>query len=660
MLGGWAQETGPPKSRLSDLANLSLEDLTKIEVTSVSKHAEKLSDAPAAIFVITQEDIRRSGVRTIADALRLAPGLEVGRVDAHDWAVSSRGFNELYANKLLVLVDGRSVYTPVFSGVHWDVQGTMLEDIDRIEVIRGPGATLWGVNAVNGVINISTRSARETQGLLVTGGGGNEEQGFGGARYGGKLGDNGYYRAYVEYFNRGSSALPSGGQANDAWDMIRGGFRTDWEASPQNLFTLQGDVYHGTENQTVTLFVPTFPYTNVQPDQTRLEGANVIGRWTHAFSPDADLKFQTYFDWVRRERELFSEDRSTVDFDLQYRHPLGRWQNLTWGIGYRYTDGDIKGSNFTLAFVPQDRVIRLFNTFVQDEITLVQDRLRLTLGSKFERDDFTGFEMQPSGRFLWTPHEAHSIWAAVSRAVRTPSRTEVDGRIVRALLPAGAAPYFFPAPAFVTLEGNPAFDSEVMLAYELGYRVQPHECLSLDLAAFYNDYDRLRSAEPGPPDFSSLPGYIRLPNVFANKLKGQTYGAELGANFQAAEWWRLRGSYSYLQAQFQRLPGGRDVLSQASEADPHHQVSLRSLMDLPHHLELDCTGRYVDSLSNQSIPSYLSLDARLGWRPTTHLELAIVGRNLLAARHPEFNPSVLQFQKTEVERSVYGQVTWRF
>ena len=649
-LNGWAQTVGGPKIPLSDLADMSLEDLTKMEVTSVSKHKEKLADAPAAIFVITQDDIHRSGVTTIAEALRLAPGLEVGRVDGHEWAITSRGFNSLFANKLLVVIDGRSVYTPLFSGVHWDVQDTMLEDIDQIEVIRGPGATLWGANAVNGVINITTKSAKETQGGLVTGGYGTEEQGFGSARYGGKLGNHGFYRVYGKYFNRDSSALSSGGQANDAWDMYRGGFRADWEPSLQNTFTLQGDGYAGNPNHTESLFIPQPPYTTNVQDRMRLSGADAIARWTHVFSDESDLRLQGYFDWAHRELAFFEEDRSTLDVDLQYRHALGRWQAMTWGVGYRYTDADLSRSNFTLAFNPSGRVIRIFNTFVQDEITLVQDRLRLTIGSKFENNEYTGFEIQPSGRLSWTPHERHSVWAAVSRAVRTPSLAEEDSRIVRAVSP----------PVVATVDGNLAFQSEILLAYELGYRFQPHDLLSLDLAAFYNDYDRLRSLEPQPFDFSN-PTYVRFPHLFANGLKGETYGAELAANFQATEWWRLRGSYSYLQVQLQQMAGSGDSASAATSGDsPRHQVSLRSLMDLPQHLQLDCTGRYVDHLPNQTISSYVSLDVRLGWRPTSQLELEVVGQNLLDNRHNEFNPSIIQYQKTAVERAVFGRVTFRF
>jgi len=293
-----------------------------VEVTSVSRRAEKLSVAPAAISVITAEELRRSGATSIPEALRLVPGMEVARVDAHNWAISARGFNDLFANKLLVLMDGRSVYTPLFSGVYWDVQDTLLEDIERIEVIRGPGATLWGANAVNGVINIITRSARDTQGLLLAGGGGTEEQGFAAVRYGGKLGDNAYYRVYAKYFNRDDQVLPDGNDSNDRWNMARGGFRIDWDASPENHFTLQSDLYSGRLNQTYFLPAPNPPYAQTNQAHLNVEGGNVLGRWSHTISERSDMKLQVYFDRTVRDGPVLDEDRDTFDLDLQHHFLL--------------------------------------------------------------------------------------------------------------------------------------------------------------------------------------------------------------------------------------------------------------------------------------------------------------------------------------------------
>src|SRR4051812_13006365 len=474
-----------PSGSISELATMSLEDLSNLRVSTVSKHAERVTDAPAAVFVLTGEDIRRSGATSIPDALRMAPGVQVARLDSHNWAITSRGFNDLYADKLLVLMDGRSVYTPLFSGVYWDVQDTFMEDIDRIEVIRGPGAALWGANAVNGVINIITKSAKETQGGLLVGGYGTEEQGFGGVRFGGTIRDDAFYRVYAKYFNRDDSALPSGARNNDDWQNLRGGFRMDWEPSAQNLFTLQGDAYYAEENQTFLLFTPA-PGEEVHPSRTYTHGANILGRWTHNFAADSELKLQSYFDYTSRHLDWFEETRNTADVELQYRLPVGERQNWEAGIGYRYSDSRNLKSNFTLSFFPPQRATHIFNTFVQDEISLVKDRLRLTLGSKFEHNDYTSWEIQPSARLLWTPHEKHSFWASVSRAVRTPSQADSDSRITSAVVP--GVP-----PTVVWLQGNPDFRSEILIAYELGYRVQPHPKVSLDLALFYNDYDRLRS-----------------------------------------------------------------------------------------------------------------------------------------------------------------------
>lgn len=654
-----AVQAEPSTNAVSQLASLSLEDLSNIRVSSVSKHNEKITEAPAAIYVITGEDIRRSGVTSIPEALRLAPGIEVARLDAHNWAISSRGFNDLFANKLLVLIDGRSVYTPLFSGVFWDVQDTLLEDIDRIEVIRGPGATLWGANAVNGVINIISKSAKETQGGLITAGYGTEEQGFGAVRYGGKLGDDVFYRVYAKVFNRDDSALPSGERNNDDWRAWRTGFRTDWEPSAQNLFTVQGDAYYGEEGQTYFLFKPT-PGQQTVRSRIDVYGGNVIGRWTHNFSAESELKLQAYYDHTSRDAGWFNEDRETGDVDLQYRTPIGDWQSIVAGIGYRYTYSYNLRSNFTVQYSPPDRGTHIFNTFIQDEITVIKDRLRLTLGSKLEYNDYTRWEIQPSGRMLWTPHEKHSVWASVSRAVRTPSRTDNEARVTTGVFPAGMltpAPF----PAVTTFDGNSQFKAEVLMAYELGYRVQPHRKLSLDLALFYNDYERLRTFEMGAADFSSAPAYVRIPFYFRNGLNGETYGGELAGSFQAAEWWHLRASYSYLQIQLHKDPGSTDTTQENIErVSPHHQVSLRSFLDLPWNLQFDTTVRYVDFLRASGVQSYIGLDLRLGWRPHKNLDISIVAQNLLDSQHREFPPSALQTPQAEIERAVHGKITFRF
>lgn len=639
-----AQEAYRPPS---ELKKLSVEELLDVDVTSVSKYPEKLSAAAAAIAVLTQDEIHRSGVTNIPDALRLVPGLDVAQVDAHTWAISSRGFNDIFANKLLVMIDGRTVYTPLFSGVFWEVQDALLEDIDRIEVVRGPGATLWGANAVNGVINIITKSARDTQGLLLGGGGGMEDRGFASIRYGVKLADNTYLRVYSKYFNRDSSVLPNNDPAHDAWDMYRGGFRLDWDPAEEDSFTLQGDIYAGHENETYAIPSFTFPFATHIASQDDVSGGNLLGRWSHRFTPDSELTVQTYYDRTVRDTPVFSEDRDTGDIDVQQRFALGDRQEVVWGIGFRITHDEVKNT-LNVSLQPDNRTLTLYSAFVQDEISIVPERLRLTLGSKFEHNDFTGFEVQPSARATWTPGYSQTIWAAVSRAVRTPSQAESDIRIN----PAPPVPL---PPGTITILGNPNMLAEELIAYEMGYRIQPINQLKIDLTAFYNNYDHLRSLEP------LAPGPVSPSRVESNFF-GETYGAEIAATAQVTKRWRVQGSYSNLQIQLHRKSGSRDLSTErvVEGSSPQNQFSINSLFDLGWNIQFDSTLRYVDALPAPNIPSYVTIDLRLAWSPRPDLEVAIVGRNLLDDRHPEFAPTFIGTQQSEVQRNVYVTVLWRY
>jgi iron complex outermembrane recepter protein len=631
----------------SELKKLSVEELLDIDVTSVSKYPEKLSSAAAAVSVLTQEDITRSGVTNIPDALRLVPGLDVAQVDAHTWAISSRGFNDVFANKLLVLMDGRSVYTPLFSGVFWEVQDTFLPDIDRIEVVRGPGATLWGANAVNGVINIITKSARDTQGLLLYGGGGTEEQGITGARYGAKINDDAFVRIYAKYFNRDSSVLPDDTDAHDSWDMFRAGFRLDWDPTHQDSVTVQGDIYTGQQDEVYAVPTTTFPFSGIIRSTDNVSGGNVLGRWSERFSADSELTVQTYYDRTVRNSGVFAENRDTGDIDVQHRFGLGERQEIIWGFGFRITHDDVLNS-LNVALVPDSRTLKLYSAFVQDDIVIVPEQLRLTIGSKFEHNDFTGFEVQPSIRLSWTPARSQTVWASISRAVRTPSVAESDVR----LNPAPPVPL---PPGTITIFGNPNLLSEELLAYEIGYRTQPVNQLTFDVSAFYNHYDNLRSVEP------LTPGPVG-PSQAENKLFGETYGAEISAKFQVFKHWRLEGNYSYLNIQVHREAGSRDVTSElmAEKSSPRNQFVIRSLLDLPWNVRFDGALRYVDTLPAPQIPSYLTLDLRLAWSPRKDLEIAIVGQNLLDDHHSEFAPTFVGTQRTEVQRSFYGTVVWHF
>jgi iron complex outermembrane receptor protein len=598
---------------------MSLDELMNIEVTSVTRGDSTVGRSPAAITVISQDDIRRSGATSIPEALRMAPGLEVAQIDNSTWGISARGFNSSTANKLLVLMDGRSVYTPLYSGVFWDVQDTLLQDVERIEVIRGPTGALWGANAVNGVINIITKDAKDTQGVLFSLGGGTELRNYEALRYGWQLGDDAFARVYVKHFERDETVFENGAKGVDDWSMTQSGFRIDWRPSLYNHGTIQGDIYQGDRN-------------NPGSGDTYVAGGNLLGRWTHQLVGGGDVKLQMYVERTERDiPSVFKEDRNTFDFDFQHRIPLNKVHELTWGLGYRVTSDNVNNSAF-VQFIPDSRTQQLISAFIQDEIQLVPDKLRLTIGSKFEENDYTGFEVQPNARLLWTIDKRQTAWAAVSRAVRTPSRIDEDLAIVTPT---------------VSAFGSRNFESEEVIAYELGYRVQPVDWLALDVSTFYNNYDNLRSLEFVGGDF-----------IEGNKLNGQTYGVELGSTVQLNDWWTLRGAYTYLQVQLQADSGSTDFTSVATAGDdPQNQVYLRSSMDLPHHLELDCAVRYVSELTNQNVPGYVALDVRLAWHPNDQLELAIVGQNLLDERHPEFGAAA---NRREIERSVYTMLTCKW
>jgi iron complex outermembrane recepter protein len=605
------------------LKQLSLEQLMDVQVTSVSRRPEKLSTTASAIQIITGEDIRRSGATSIAEALRLASNLQVAQANASQWAVSARGFNNVLANKLLVLIDGRTVYTPLYAGVFWDVQNVPLEAVDRIEVISGPGGALWGANAVNGVINIITKSSGDTQGLSVEAAGG-PELGLGTVRYGGRAAPGLTYRVYGEGFGRGSTVLYDGAGAKDSWGLGQGGFRLDAGAGKADGFMLEGDYYDGRPD----------------PDgsaEAVVRGGNAVGRWTRTLSQGSDLQLQLYYDRTWRDfGNGFTEGLSTYDLDAQHRFQLGRRQEIIWGLGARLMDHRTENLP-ALSFLPAHRTLQLYSGFVQDEIALVPARLRLALGTKLEHNSYTGFEIQPSGRLAWTPATHHTVWAAVSRAVRTPARIDRDFAL-------------FLAPSVPLLLGQ-GLETEKVLATELGWRFQPAERVSLALSTFYNDYRDLRTAEPGPPPFG-------IPITLGNGLEGHTYGAELEGVWQVVDRWRLRGGYTFLKKDLSLKPGIQDLNRGTAESDdPEHQFLIQSTADLPGRLELDGVLRFVAPLPDPAVPSYAGLDLRLGWRATQHLELALVGQSLLHDEHAEFIPSSPSPRR--LERSVYGKLTWR-
>jgi iron complex outermembrane receptor protein len=643
-----------------DVTAISLEDLMNMRVTSVSKREQKLADAPAAISVITQEEIRRSGARNIPEALRLAPGLEVARIDENKWAIASRGFNGRFTNKLLVLIDGRTVYTPLFSGVYWNVQDVLLEDIERIEVIHGPGATLWGANAVNGVINIITKESSATQGGLTSVQSGNELIGSGAFRFGGKLGATTFYRAYSKYFKWDSSTDATGGQTFDGWDTKRAGFRIDGAPSPANSFTLQADAYRGGYGETLTGPMLTAPYATTFRNDGAFSGANVLGRWNHAFS-HSKTSLQLNFDRANNAATaLLNDHLNTYDFDFQHDIRVNSRHEWIWGVGYRSTHDSAEAGRY-VTLSPDQRTWSLFSTFAQDEFALFRQRLRITVGSKFEHNDFTGFEMEPNGRVLWNISPKQSVWGAISRAVRTPARTEQDMRLDAALLPPSAASGGLPV--LVTVLGDRSFKSEDVVAYESGYRLHPSRTLSVDVAAFYNSYTNLLSAEPATPflDTSTSAIHLTAPLVAANKMSGATYGSELFAEWRPAAAFKVDGAYTFLRMDIHRNADSLDVSSpDPAGASPRHTYHVRSFFDFPKNFQEDFTFRYVDSLDGLGIPGYYSLDARVGWTATAHLELSIASQNLTNNQHLEFRPDFIGTTPSLVKRAVQATLRWKF
>jgi len=629
---------------IAELKQLNVEDLMNVEVTSVSRHAEKLLGAASAIQVITQADIRRSGATSIPEALRLADNLQVAQKNSHDWAISARGFNTSLANKLLVMIDGRTVYTPLYSGVIWDVQDYLLEDIDHIEVISGPGGSLWGANAVNGVINIITKSAAGTQGLYTEAGGGSAPRDFAGVRYGGSIAAATQFRVYGKYFDRGGEVLADGHSESDSWRQGRAGFRIDSQASARDKLTLQGDAYDGhAQEQT--------------GGATGTSGSNILGRWTRILSDESDLDLQSYIDRTHFSDPvpplLFSglqltpagklyDDLTTYDVDFQHRFRLGTANRVVWGVGFRRTHDAVINAP-ALGFFPTILDQNLYSAFVQDEIALRKD-LSFTLGTKLEHNDYTGFEFEPDARLSWTVSANRVLWAAVSRAVRAPSRIDRD-------LSEATPPYP------LLLKGSSNFKSETMIAYELGYRAQVNEKLTTSVSSFYNKYGDVRSA-------SFTPATI-LPLFFANNVEGSTYGLEISGNYQVSDGWSLHAGYTLLKEHLRVKPGQFDLNNALNEtADPEHQFSIRSSLNLPRRTELDTALRWVDTLHNNSgptpgtVPSYFELDTRLAWHVSERFELSLVGQNLLHSHHPEYgypDPT-----RPEIQRSLYGKFAWRY
>ncbi len=642
-----------------DLTEFSIEELMDIKVTSVNKKSQRLSDSAAAVFVITREDIKRCGATSIPDALRMVPGVNVARINASKWAINCRGFNSRFSPSLQVLIDGRSVYTPSFSGVYWEVTDVLLEDVERIEVIRGPGATIWGSNAVNGVINIITRRASDTQGGFAQAAAGSVEKNMAAARYGGSMGKDKFWRIYAKHRAMNEFERVSGEDAGDDWQINQAGFRMDAQTSLSDNFTLQGDFYDGRIHQDLYIYSQESPYMAEVPVTTDVSGSNIMGLWTKVLSGTSEMSVQMYYDTMKRSQDILNEDRQNFDAQFQHRFGLGFANDIIWGLRLRQSYDDYSGSKVVyMDPVSTDQL--LYSAFIQDEVSLLENKIKLTLGSKFEHNDYTGFEIQPSTRLLWAPSEQHRFWAAVSRATRIPSRVETDAVVYLRGQDVGGAPLY------ARFVNNKDQEAEILWAWEAGYRFIPQSRLSIDLVLFYNDYENLRIYSPQKSYYFDAENQRYLWDIeLSNMSNARSWGAEIAVDLATGKNVKWTLAYSLTCHDF-----NNDQDYEIDFGFTKHQVSLRGRFDLIQNLTLDVWLRYVGKtnaiygLSSEDteiyeIDDYLTLDLRLGWQIRPDLEFFLTGQNLLEDSHLEFVQEAFGYP-VEVPRSVYAGLTFNF
>lgn len=654
-----------------DIFELELQSLMQIQVTTAGRKAQQLMNVPAAIYVIEAEDLQNSGATSIPEALRMVPGMQVSRISSSKWAIASRGFNGTFSNKLLVQIDGRSVYNPAYSGVYWDVQNVMLEDVERIEVIRGPGATLWGANAVNGIINIITRAASETLGGLVRIGSGNHEKQLLGFRYGAQLNQDIYGRVYLQHKERDEFRyFNDSSPARDDWEMSYGGFRLDGDKGIDSSWTLQGDLYAGQERQQI---IPYYTETATLRlnDEVDASGYNFLGRWTHRVSDTSEWTLQSYYDVTDREEGYLAQIHRTFDIDFQHRfHPADR-HDIVWGLGFRNVSDDFDNS-YMISFEPDHASKQTYSAFIQDEISLIPNRLWLTLGSKLEKNDFTGTEIQPSARILFRPSTNQSIWAAVSKAVRTPSRVEHGGQIAASRTDLSALASIAPVPESITAfaQGNPDKPAEEVISYELGYRSAWAEQLTLDVTAFYNDYKDLTDFPSSSELDLSVYGIDEtIPQAFTfiGSMVGHSRGMEVSLLWEPSRWFNSELNYSYIRLSMD-AQSSNSIDTTTEESSPRHQLLLKTGFVPLDSLRLNLWARYIDTLPTSSsvasrigvsVPDYWAADANLIWDIRDDMQLSIVGHNLFDSGHLEFINEQFTLP-IEIERSAYASLKWSF
>lgn len=656
-----AQQQPPVK----DLVNASIEDLMNVEVSSVSKTEQKLSHTAAAVFVITQEDIRRSNATNIPDLLRMVPGLDVAQINGSTWAISARGFNAQFSDKLLVMIDGRIVYTPNFAGVYWDTVDLPLEDIERIEVIRGPGGTAWGSNAVNGVISIYTKKAEDTRGGLIEVAGGNVEQESETTRYGGVLRSGTDFRVYSKFFNRAQMDGLNGQPGGDGWHVLRGGFRTDSRLSAKDTLTVEGDLYGGREGE-LAFYLPSITSPIFVPinHQVQYGGGAIQSLWKHDSSGTSGSTLEVSFNGYRRDDSFEPESRRTADLDFQNHRALGERNTLVWGAGARYS-GDSIGGSLTVSFNPPSRAMLIFNAYAQDEIAVIPARLYITIGTKFEHNNYSGYGATPSVQLTWTPSDRHMFWASVSRALRTPSRNDTN-------LVVNTGSFVDQSGTLHVMRflGNPNFRDEILDAKEAGYRTLLSRKLSLDVAAYSNDYDHLQTTEPSSSflEASPPPAHIVDTVTFENFMNGETHGVEIAANLKASARWSVSAGYALELLHLHTIAASTDTTTPAfvEHGAPRHSAQLRSRFDIRRNVFWDTSVYFTDRLSHQGpstvdvIPGYTRLDTGITYRIEERLSITGAGQNLLKTQHTEFEDIFGSMQSSRIKRGVYARVSWTF
>jgi iron complex outermembrane receptor protein len=627
-----------------DLKRMTLEEMMGIEVSTVTRSPEPTTSVPAAVHVITQDDIRRSGARSLPEVLRTAPGLQVARLDSARYAIGSRGFADRLARSMLVLIDGRAVYSPLFAGTYWESQNTLLEDIERIEIIRGPGGTLWGANAVNGIVNIVTKRAADTQGGLLTAAAGSEPRGMAGVRYGGRVGSNFHFRAYAQGFDRRAQLAAD----YDGWNALQAGARGDWSLPGARALTVQGEAYGISLGQRAAVPLDAPPYSQTITREAPLDGGHVLARWSGAAGPRGEFQLQSYFDRTHRDEVPVAETRHTFEVDFQYKRRIRARHDVVAGAAVRVTSNRLVTVAPT-AFDPPGRTDKLFSAFLQDDVALVPDRLRLVVGTKVEHNDYSGYEIQPSARMVWTLNASNTVVWSATRAVRTPSAVEVN-YTTSSLVSAAV-------PSFVRLQPYPSFRPEELVAYEVGYRVRPASRLYVTASAFFNELNHLVSTEllSSFVDATTTPPRLILPVTFANGLHGNSHGLEVTGDLRVTPWWRWTAHYSFLRVQVTKIPGGNDVTQERryEGITPQHQVQVQSSLDLPGRLSVDWFARRATALPAGPVPAYTTSTVRLAWQVRPTVEIALVGQDLHSARHLEWPGGA------QVKRSGYVGLTIR-